>query len=593
MLRKLSLFSLFPLFVFYIEDCRAAVSAEPDSLAFLLNNVRKLISHNIEEADSTANYVLEKSLIAGNDSLTARSYYLLGIIHYYKGNHLLSAEFYRKGLETSLAVENQEFASALWNNLGIIYEYENDFEKALEAYLNSLQLAENLGDSLSIFQSYINIGLLYVWLSDYKESEVYLNKALDYFYQTENDNHIGLCYHNLAILYTNSGKPEKVIEAYNQAIEYYGKIENLLEHSSASHDKIDFLLENENFSDAKQELEKAARLVEKVSNPYSRGNFYFLKGKYSFLAEKDYPEAEKYFWEALSLLESSNARKQQLNAYLMLTKLYAATGNTNEHSQVLSRYNELLQQNSNEKTSGNIAQLRTLYEVNKKEKQILELTNQKQQQALLKAYLIIALIGAVVIGMVLVFFQNRKIHLGRQRALVLENDNIQRITQIEKINLDKQLHEKESVRYRLDLEKKEQELVFQTLRQANIEQLNQSINEKLKVFSNRFSRKKDRKEFSAALKEITREVSRDPLSDFEQMFVQMHGGFYEKLLNICPELSQSELQLCALLRMNLPSKEIANLLNLSVSTIDQRRHSIRKKLGLDGQKNLVSHLICV
>jgi len=175
----------------------------------------------------------------------------------------------------------------------------------------------------------------------------------------------------------------------------------------------------------------------------------------------------------------------------------------------------------------------------------------------------------------------------------LENDNIQRIAQIEKINLEKQLHEKESQRYRLDLEKKEQELVFQTLRQANMEQLNQSVNEKLKVFAHRFPRKKDRKEFSIALKEITREVSRDPLSDFEQMFVQMHGGFYEKLLGICPELSKSELQMCALLRMNLPSKEMANLLNLTVSTIDQRRHSIRKKLGLNSQDNLVSHLICI
>lgn len=70
-----------------------------------------------------------------------------------------------------------------------------------------------------------------------------------------------------------------------------------MEQSSAHHDKIDFLLENENFTDAKQELYKAARLVEQLSNPYSRGNFYFLRGKYSFYAEKDYTEAEKYFWE--------------------------------------------------------------------------------------------------------------------------------------------------------------------------------------------------------------------------------------------------------------------------------------------------------
>ncbi len=586
-------FSIVFIPLFFNTICAPCSPVQSDSIAALLNKARYLIPENLDEADSLSVSALEKILKIQNDSLSGRAYYQLGVIHYYRGNHLLSSEFYKKGLETKLAGTDDEFASALWNNLGIIYEYENDYEKALEAYLNSLHLAENLGDSLSIFQSYINIGLLYVWLLDYNESDMYLNNALDYFYRTEDDNHIGLCYHNLAILYANSGKSEKVIEAYDQAIEYYGKAENLLELCSVSQDKIDFLLETKNFSDTKQELEKAGRLVKQVSNPYSGGNFYFLRGKYSFYAEKNYTQAEKYFWEALSLLESSNAIKQQLNAYFMLTNLYATTGNTKKHSEVLTRYNELLQQNYNEKTSGNIAQLRTLYEVNKKEKQILELSNQKQREALLRANLVIALIGSVVIGMVLFFFNRRKVYLTRQRALILENENQHRKEQAEKYRLEKQLREKEAERYRLDLEKKEQELVFQTLKQANTEQLNHSVNLRLRPFADRFSRKKDREEFSGALQEITREVSRNPLADFEHMFIQMHGGFYEKLLDTCPGLSRSELQMCALLRMNLPSKEISNLLNLAVSTIDQRRHSIRKKLGLNSQENLVSYLICI
>jgi len=71
----------------------------------------------------------------------------------------------------------------------------------------------------------------------------------------------------------------------------------------------------------------------------------------------------------------------------------------------------------------------------------------------------------------------------------------------------------------------------------------------------------------------------------------MHHGFYEKLLEISPQLSRSELQLCALLRMNLPSKEIASLLFLSLSTIDQKRHQIRKKLGLESNQSLNNFLI--
>lgn len=227
----------------------------------------------------------------------------------------------------------------------------------------------------------------------------------------------------------------------------------------------------------------------------------------------------------------------------------------------------------------------------KTENIILKLTNQIQRKEIAGGkFVFVCFVGS---WMILFYFSRRKINMIRQRNLILENENQQGKEQVEKIKLEKQLLEKETERCRLDLEKKEQELVFQTLKQAGKEQVHQSVHEKLQSFSNRFNRKKDREEFSGILQEIIRDVSNDPLSDFEQLFIQMHGGFYEKLLEICPGLSQSELQMCALLRMNLPSKEIAKLLNLTVSTIDQRRHSIRKKFGLNGHENLVSYLICV
>lgn len=581
----------FPLF--FNTICAHCSPVQSDSIAALLNKARDLIPENLDEADSLAVSALEKILATNNDSLSGRAYYLLGVIHYYRGNHLLSSEFYKKGLDTGLADTDEEFASALWNNLGVIYEYENDYEKALEAYLNSLQMAEKLGDSLSIYQSHINIGLLYVWLSDYTASERYLRNALDYFTRCNDDNHTGLCFHNLAILYENSGEPGKAIDSYNKAIDFYGKADNKLELLSASNDKTNLLLDEKKYDEVKKELQKIDALGRDFSNPYSEGNINILKGKYFLYGETQLKRAERYFRDAEELLKKSNTEKQLSKVYYLLVSLYSITGESEKHRRALDSYNNILQKSYNEKSGEKIAELRTLYEVHKKEKQILELSNQKQREALLRANLVIALIGSVVIGMVLFFFNRRKVYLTKQRALILENENRHRKEQAEKYRLEKQLREKEAERYRLDLEKKEQELVFQTLKQANTEQLNHSVNLRLRPFADRFSRKKDREEFSGALQEITREVSRNPLADFEHMFIQMHGGFYEKLLNICPGLSRSELQMCALLRMNLPSKEIANLLNLAVSTIDQRRHSIRKKLELNSQENLVSYLICV
>lgn len=405
------------------------IRKDTDYLVDLLSDAKEQIPEKLHQADSIANLVLEGSLANQNDSLTGRAYYLLGVIHYYEGNHLLSSGFYKKGLETRLAATDEEFASALWNNLGVNLEYENEYEKAVEAYLKSLQLAERLNDSLSIHQSYINIGLLYVWLTDYHEAETYLNNALDYFIREEDDNHTGLCYHNLAILYDRSGKSEKAVETYNQAIDFYRKAGNRMELASASHDKINLLLERKEFEAAKKELEEAARIAKQLSNPYTSGNFNVLRGKYFFYGEKEYEKAEEHFLEGVTLLESSNAQKQQINAYYMLANLYAATGNRDKHKQALDKHNELLQQNYNDTSSEKIAEMRTLHEVEQKNMQMQALQKQSAQQKMIIILAVVLLVLAS--GSILVIYRfNRKIHR-KHRALYKRNMELTKITEQE------------------------------------------------------------------------------------------------------------------------------------------------------------------
>lgn len=179
------------------------------------------------------------------------------------------------------------------------------------------------------------------------------------------------------------------------------------------------------------------------------------------------------------------------------------------------------------------------------------------------------------------------------RSLQLEKENEHKKSQLEKAELERKLKEDELERFLLEAEVREQEMVFKSLRQANLVLLNKSIKERLGPFQFKFSRKKDQEAFVEELEALSREAARDPLSDFENMFTQMHSGFYEKLIELNPDFTRSELQMCALLRMNLPSKEIANVLSLSVSRVDQTRHQIRKKLELDQNQSLTSFLILI
>jgi hypothetical protein len=78
---------------------------------------------------------------------------------------------------------------------------------------------------------------------------------------------------------------------------------------------------------------------------------------------------------------------------------------------------------------------------------------------------------------------------------------------------------------------------------------------------------------------------------FESSFNETHENFFKKLKVHHPDLVPNDLKLCAYLRMNMSSKEMASLLNISLRGAEIRRYRLRKKLSLPHDKNLVEFLM--
>jgi DNA-binding CsgD family transcriptional regulator len=73
---------------------------------------------------------------------------------------------------------------------------------------------------------------------------------------------------------------------------------------------------------------------------------------------------------------------------------------------------------------------------------------------------------------------------------------------------------------------------------------------------------------------------------FEKNFNKIHEDFFKKLLHDYPELSQGDIKLCAYLKMNLSSKEISQLLNITPRSVELKRYRVRQKLKLPTDTNL-------
>ena len=78
---------------------------------------------------------------------------------------------------------------------------------------------------------------------------------------------------------------------------------------------------------------------------------------------------------------------------------------------------------------------------------------------------------------------------------------------------------------------------------------------------------------------------------FEQAFNNADKDFLEKIKTSHPDLTPNDLRFCAYLRLNLSSKEMAPLLNISIKSVETKRYRLRKKLGLEHDSGLVNYIL--
>lgn len=117
--------------------------------------------------------------------------------------------------------------------------------------------------------------------------------------------------------------------------------------------------------------------------------------------------------------------------------------------------------------------------------------------------------------------------------------------------------------------------------------------------------KKDLKESSARIvnssgldvkstfRDIETLINESSWEEFYERYDELHDNFMNKLMNICPGLTVAESRLCALIRLNLSSKEICILTNRSLRTVENLRFRIRKKLKIDKSVSLSQYILSI
>lgn len=120
----------------------------------------------------------------------------------------------------------------------------------------------------------------------------------------------------------------------------------------------------------------------------------------------------------------------------------------------------------------------------------------------------------------------------------------------------------------------------------------ETIKEKLKGVNRMGENVETRKALEQIVKEIDTTLRlQEDWEQFEYHFDQVHGDFLSRLRVEFDDLSPNEQKLCAFLRLNLNTKDIANLMGISLRGVEVARYRLRKKLGLNKGQNLSKFII--
>lgn len=183
--------------------------------------------------------------------------------------------------------------------------------------------------------------------------------------------------------------------------------------------------------------------------------------------------------------------------------------------------------------------------------------------------------------------EKRLMVLKQERALNQKDTQLKEVTQQSEATINHLQNEK----LEAEIKHKTQELATATM---SLLHKNEFMSQ-LKVQINSIKKKSSKttaKELEKVIKNIDKDIASDnSWEQFEHQFAQVYGDFSSRIQEDYPELTPQEMKLCAYLRMNMSTKEIASLLSISVRGVEIARYRLRKKLALDRTDNLVHFIL--
>ncbi len=197
----------------------------------------------------------------------------------------------------------------------------------------------------------------------------------------------------------------------------------------------------------------------------------------------------------------------------------------------------------------------------------------------------IAIVVYVLIFLLIILVLH-KIYTGyyrKQRQRLLEQNR--KKLEIEQLESRQEIITLKNQKLESDMASKNRELAASTM---NIIKKNEFLTE----LKNKLTEANKPEDIQEVISIINKNIAeKDNWKLFKEAFDNADKDFLQSVKKAHPNLTSNDLKLCAYLRLNLSSKEIAPLLNISVRSVEIKRYRLRKKMNLDHDQGLVEYIL--
>jgi two-component system, NarL family, sensor histidine kinase UhpB len=305
-------------------------------------------------------------------------YNYLGNISLMEGNYSESLKNYFTALKISQERKDTAWITVFYNNIGNTYLELGNLSGALEYNLFALKLNEDRKNVWQAGGNHHNIGEIYISQGNLSEALKHLQAALEIAED-------GKDLQRVAGVRTSIGKLHKIQRNYPEALNNHlealkiWKKEGQRYGEADSYNEIGEIFKYQgNLTEAEKNHRASLEICKEIGYKKGIGSSYINLGQL-YISLQKYPEAKENLFNGVSISEEIGSKELIKNAYEALTKLDSATGNYPQALRNYKLYSLYKDSLLNETNSKQIAQMKEQYESEKKDKEILKLSSDKQK----------------------------------------------------------------------------------------------------------------------------------------------------------------------------------------------------------------------